>query len=60
MFMYDDIAFSSENPRPGVIINKPDGEDVYEGVPKVLVFTSFVHLYVTNGSIYILIFAGFG
>lgn len=43
--MYDDIAFSSENPRPGVIINKPDGEDVYEGVPKVLVFTSFLHLH---------------
>lgn len=36
VFMYDDIAFSPENPRPGVIINKPDGEDVYEGVPKVL------------------------
>ncbi|KAG7577964.1 Peptidase C13 legumain [Arabidopsis thaliana x Arabidopsis arenosa] len=34
VFMYDDIAFSSENPRPGVIINKPDGEDVYKGVPK--------------------------
>ncbi|EOA29690.1 hypothetical protein CARUB_v10016221mg [Capsella rubella] len=34
VFMYDDIAFSSENPRPGVIINKPDGEDVYDGVPK--------------------------
>lgn len=36
--MYDDIAFSSENPRPGVIINKPDGEDVYKGVPKVSYF----------------------
>lgn len=33
--MYDDIAFNGENPRPGVIINKPDGGDVYEGVPKV-------------------------
>ncbi|XP_027368995.1 vacuolar-processing enzyme-like isoform X2 [Abrus precatorius] len=32
--MYDDIAFNEENPRPGVIINKPDGDDVYEGVPK--------------------------
>ncbi|CAH8328827.1 unnamed protein product [Eruca vesicaria subsp. sativa] len=34
VFMYDDIAFNPENPRPGVIINKPDGRDVYEGVPK--------------------------
>ncbi|KAK7321605.1 hypothetical protein VNO77_32415 [Canavalia gladiata] len=34
VFMYDDIAFNEENPRPGVIINKPDGTDVYEGVPK--------------------------
>jgi len=35
VFMYDDIAFNWDNPRPGVIINKPDGDDVYEGVPKV-------------------------
>ncbi|KAK8476422.1 hypothetical protein V6N13_065910 [Hibiscus sabdariffa] len=34
VFMYDDIAFDVNNPRPGVIINKPDGEDVYQGVPK--------------------------
>ncbi|XP_027189447.1 vacuolar-processing enzyme-like isoform X1 [Cicer arietinum] len=34
VFMYDDIAFDIENPRPGVIINKPDGGDVYAGVPK--------------------------
>ncbi|GMN63879.1 hypothetical protein TIFTF001_032941 [Ficus carica] len=34
VFMYDDIAFEIENPRPGVIINKPDGPDVYQGVPK--------------------------
>ncbi|XP_030948088.1 vacuolar-processing enzyme-like [Quercus lobata] len=34
VFMYDDIALNEENPRPGVIINKPDGDDVYEGVPK--------------------------
>ncbi|KAK7310727.1 hypothetical protein RJT34_08421 [Clitoria ternatea] len=34
VFMYDDIAFNENNPRPGVIINKPDGDDVYEGVPK--------------------------
>ncbi|KAK7321606.1 hypothetical protein VNO77_32416 [Canavalia gladiata] len=34
VFMYDDIAFNENNPKPGVIINKPDGDDVYEGVPK--------------------------
>ncbi|GLT57227.1 hypothetical protein SLA2020_302150 [Shorea laevis] len=34
VFMYDDIAFDEENPRPGVIINSPDGDDVYKGVPK--------------------------
>ncbi|GFP88057.1 vacuolar-processing enzyme [Phtheirospermum japonicum] len=32
--MYDDIANNTENPRPGVIINNPHGEDVYKGVPK--------------------------
>ncbi|KAK4479233.1 hypothetical protein RD792_014744 [Penstemon davidsonii] len=34
VFMYDDIAYDSNNPRPGVIINSPNGVDVYEGVPK--------------------------
>ncbi|KAM5579803.1 vacuolar-processing enzyme-like [Rosa sericea] len=34
VFMYDDIANNTENPRPGVIINKPNGKDVYHGVPK--------------------------
>lgn len=34
VFMYDDIAYNEENPRPGVIINSPHGEDVYKGVPK--------------------------
>ncbi|KAM2178309.1 hypothetical protein ACFX1R_033398 [Malus domestica] len=34
VFMYDDIAYNSENPRKGVIINKPNGHDVYKGVPK--------------------------
>ncbi|KAK4485895.1 hypothetical protein RD792_008546 [Penstemon davidsonii] len=34
VFMYDDIANNEENPRPGVIINSPHGEDVYKGVPK--------------------------
>lgn len=35
VFMYDDIAYNPENPRKGVIINKPNGRDVYKGVPKV-------------------------
>ncbi|KAF4404060.1 hypothetical protein G4B88_014516 [Cannabis sativa] len=34
VFMYDDIAKSELNPRPGVIINHPQGDDVYAGVPK--------------------------
>eukprot|EP00244_Chara_vulgaris_P008263 TRINITY_DN319_c0_g1_i4.p1 TRINITY_DN319_c0_g1~~TRINITY_DN319_c0_g1_i4.p1 ORF type:complete len:552 (+),score=109.54 TRINITY_DN319_c0_g1_i4:462-2117(+) len=34
VFMYDDIAYDEENPRPGVIINSPNGNDVYKGVPK--------------------------
>jgi legumain len=28
---YDDIASSSQNPFPGQLFNKPDGEDVYAG-----------------------------
>lgn len=43
VFMYDDIAFDIENPRPGVIINKPDGGDVYAGVPKVKSCSVFWH-----------------
>ncbi|XP_019175471.1 PREDICTED: vacuolar-processing enzyme-like [Ipomoea nil] len=34
VFMYDDIANNKENPRKGVIINSPNGSDVYGGVPK--------------------------
>ncbi|KAI3804351.1 hypothetical protein L1987_25828 [Smallanthus sonchifolius] len=34
VFMYDDIANDPSNPRPGVIINSPNGPDVYAGVPK--------------------------
>ena len=32
--MYDDIANSKENPYPGKIFNRPNGPDVYAGVPK--------------------------
>ncbi|KAH6830042.1 beta vacuolar processing enzyme [Perilla frutescens var. hirtella] len=34
VFMYDDIAMNELNPRKGVLINHPTGEDVYVGVPK--------------------------
>nr|QCG73909.1 alpha vacuolar processing enzyme [Brassica napus] len=34
VFMYDDIAKNKENPRPGIIINSPNGNDVYNGIPK--------------------------
>lgn len=34
VFMYDDIANNSDNPRPGTIINHPNGTDIYAGVPK--------------------------
>ncbi|RWW20736.1 hypothetical protein GW17_00015141 [Ensete ventricosum] len=36
VMMYDDIANNPLNPRPGVIINHPQGHDVYAGVPKVI------------------------
>ncbi|XP_066955780.1 legumain-like [Macrobrachium rosenbergii] len=32
--MYDDISNNSRNPNPGVIINRPNGPNVYKGVPK--------------------------
>ena len=35
VFMYDDIANNELNPRPRIIINHPQGSDVYAGVPKV-------------------------
>ncbi|KAL4346613.1 hypothetical protein GQ457_17G020940 [Hibiscus cannabinus] len=34
VFMQDDIAMNELNPRPGIIINHPHGDDVYAGVPK--------------------------
>eukprot|EP00050_Salpingoeca_kvevrii_P006055 m.287169 g.287169 ORF g.287169 m.287169 type:complete len:431 (-) comp11724_c0_seq1:146-1438(-) len=32
VMMYDDIAHNRENPTPGVIINRPDGPNVYENI----------------------------
>ncbi|KAL4199787.1 hypothetical protein AMTRI_Chr03g146600 [Amborella trichopoda] len=34
VFMHDDIAYNEFNPKKGIIINHPQGEDVYAGVPK--------------------------
>ncbi|XP_071516710.1 legumain-like [Panulirus ornatus] len=34
VMMYDDIAYNVENPDPGVVINRPNGPNVYVGVPK--------------------------
>uniref|UniRef100_A0A0D6QUT4 Legumain prodomain domain-containing protein n=1 Tax=Araucaria cunninghamii TaxID=56994 RepID=A0A0D6QUT4_ARACU len=34
VFMYDDIANNPANPHQGIIINNPEGADVYAGVPK--------------------------
>jgi legumain len=32
LMMFDDIANNDENPTPGIVINHPDGDDVYGGV----------------------------
>jgi legumain len=37
VMMYDDIATNRENPSFGYIYNRPDGPDVYAGVPKVFI-----------------------
>ncbi|PSN45862.1 Legumain [Blattella germanica] len=34
VMMYDDIAYHYRNPRKGVLINHPDGPNVYKGVLK--------------------------
>ncbi|XP_005986660.1 legumain [Latimeria chalumnae] len=34
VMMYDDIAENDENPTKGIIINRPNGTDVYKGVVK--------------------------
>ncbi|UJR32014.1 hypothetical protein I4U23_019484 [Adineta vaga] len=33
VFMYDDLAQNPQNPTKGVVINQPNGQDVYHGVP---------------------------
>ncbi|XP_076013538.1 legumain [Genypterus blacodes] len=34
VMMYDDLAQNEDNPTPGIVINRPNGSDVYKGVPK--------------------------
>uniref|UniRef100_A0A674MVU9 legumain n=1 Tax=Takifugu rubripes TaxID=31033 RepID=A0A674MVU9_TAKRU len=34
VMMYDDLAQNDMNPTPGILINRPNGSDVYRGVPK--------------------------
>lgn len=34
VMMYDDLAENEANPTPGILINRPNGTDVYKGVPK--------------------------
>lgn len=34
VMMYDDIAYSADNPHKGAIYNQPGGENVYAGVKK--------------------------
>ncbi|XP_065803731.1 legumain [Labrus bergylta] len=34
VMMYDDLAQNEENPTPGELINRPNGSDVYKGVPR--------------------------
>jgi len=34
VMMYDDIAYNKDNPMKGQIFNRPNGPNVYKGVPK--------------------------
>ncbi|XP_034531289.1 legumain [Notolabrus celidotus] len=34
VMMYDDLANNEQNPTPGELINRPNGSDVYKGVPR--------------------------
>jgi len=34
VMMFDDLANNQQNPTKGIVINHPDGKDVYKGVPK--------------------------
>ena len=32
--LFDHVFFYNSNPTPGILINHPNGSDVYQGVPK--------------------------
>ncbi|KAK2089350.1 hypothetical protein P7K49_032016 [Saguinus oedipus] len=34
VMMYDDITYAEDDPTPGIVIDRPNGTDVYKGVPK--------------------------
>uniref|UniRef100_A0A2K5PPQ8 Legumain n=1 Tax=Cebus imitator TaxID=2715852 RepID=A0A2K5PPQ8_CEBIM len=34
VMMYDDTAYAEDNPTPGIVTDRPNGTDVYKGVPK--------------------------
>jgi legumain len=46
VFMYDDIANNSDNPKSLIIINHPNGSDVYRGVPEVLYLSLSLYIYI--------------
>ncbi|KAJ4963081.1 hypothetical protein NE237_023020 [Protea cynaroides] len=46
VFIYDDIAYNELNPRLGVIINHPQGSDVYANMPKIPFSLSVLCLHV--------------
>ena len=45
MFMYNDIENNIIIPQSGIIINHPEGQDVYVGVRKVIYFYKFTLLF---------------
>ncbi|KAI1237645.1 hypothetical protein IHE44_0013728 [Lamprotornis superbus] len=50
VMMYDDIADNEENPTKGIVINRPNGSDVYAGVPKD--YTKELHVKDLNKTIW--------
>lgn len=46
-FCVSESCFSSRNPTPGILINRPNGSDVYKGVPKDYIgeVSASVHFY---------------
>lgn len=55
VMQYDDIANDPENPTPGIIINHPNGSDVYKGALKdytgdTVTSTNFLNILTGNAS----------